>query len=241
MNYLSILMVVSGLFLSTNADKPSKINFENLKNVDREFVDFLSAFEKIHLPYEMNLDQVEELLQEEPKYLRHQNEMLNKFILDQNGSRLTKFSRMGPPIIKPLKRFYPTSNTVAVSYVKQNRFGIATGSIMIAVYNLKGKLLSFKEKLVGERYRNGVDLNHAVSTTDYDHTESFKITEDGLLHKTTFKRVWEKDYKEFGTDNNKVVDNELVSQEIFQFRSDGSMASIHRSDQGALAVNGRAE
>lgn len=237
MNYLSILMVISGLFLSTTADTPSKINFEKHTDVDRQFVDFLSAFEKVNLPYEMDIDDVAQLTETTPKYMPQQNELLTKYIMDEKGnSKLSKISRFGPPIITPLNRFYPTEETVAVTYARQNRFGVAYSTIMIAVYNLKGKLLSFKAKLRGDdKFSKSKDWNHLITETNNDQTQSFKITEDGMITINTYHKEWKNDWKEHGIDNNEVIETELVSQEMFSLDSRGEMVSLHKIDYEEVA------
>lgn len=244
MNYLSILLVMSGMFLSTNVDQPSKIDFEKHTDVDREFVEFLSHFEKAKLPFGMDLEDIEYILGDNSPYIHEKNNLLIRH-LNPTDSKISAFGRMGPPTIVPIKRFYPTKKTVAVSYVKKNKFSLATGSIFVAIFNLKGKLLSIKEEIIdGKRFKFSSEANFPISTTDFDQTQTFEISEDGLLQQFTFKRIWDKDYKIHGLENNEVVENRLIHEEIFQFREDGSMVSIHTFDhkkEATAGLIGRAE
>lgn len=234
MNYLSALLVITGFFLSTNVETPSKVDFEKLKDVDRDFVNFLGAFEKTDLPYEMTKEEIIALEETQPNYKRNENALLSKFI-DGPQRDLPAFSRGGPPIIVPLKRFYPTEKTVAVTFQKKGRFMDASASIMVAVFTLKGKLISFKEKMLDGKFKQRYDTNPYISVNHYDQMETFRITENGILHKTTYKKIWQKDWKEHGVENNKVVSYDILSQETLQFSEEGALVSLDKKDFGEIA------
>jgi len=229
MNYLTALMVISGLFFSTSIDKPNKVNFEKLKDVDREFVDFLSSFEKTDLPYEMTIDDMIALEQMKPEYKKHRNDLLTKYVTG-NHSGMKIFSRGGPPIITPLKRFYPSEKTVAVSYLQKGRFRESTATVMIAVFTLKGKLVGLKEKLLGEKHRKFTGANNFMSSSNHEDMETFRITENGIIHKTTYNKVWEKDIKQHGIENNNIISYDLLSQETLQLSEDGYLASLDKKN-----------
>lgn len=229
MNYLSALLVIAGFFLSTNADKPSKVDFEKLKNVDHDFVEFLSAFEKTDLPYEMTKADMIALEQEETRYNRHENALLTRFVKGANDD-LKVFSRGGPPTIVPLKRFYPSDKTVAVSYMEKGRFEIATTTILVAVYTLKGKLISIKNQVKDGRFKYTMMKNPAMSSSNLDQLETFRVTENGILHKATYKKTWQKDREKYGVKNNKVISYDLLSQETIQIAEDGHLVSLDKKD-----------
>jgi len=238
MNYLSILLVASGLFLSTTLDKPSKVNFEKLEDVDQNFVQFLGMFEKSTLPYEMNLDEVVDLTKVTRPYDHQEIKFLNSMLYGEDAN-ISKFSRMGPPQVTPLKRFYPTDKTIAVSYL-QHGYTKAFGIIMIAIYDLKGNLLSLnKDKINTKKVKrkfDSVPQNLRLSAFDIEHTECFKITEDGLLHKSKYENIWEKDVKEFGPHENVIIERNLVGKEIFEMNADGTFALIDKQDLKGLAI-----
>lgn len=228
MNYLSALLVICGLFFSTNIDKPSKVNFEKLKDVDCEFVDFLSAFEKTDLPYEMTKDEIIALEQLKPEYRKERNKLLTKYVTGNANSNAI-FSRGGPPIIVPLKRFYPSDKTVAVSFLRKQRFTDATAAVMVAVFTLKGKLIRFKEQMLESKFQHFTS-SPPLSATDYDQLETFRITENGILHKTTYDKIWEKSRREHGVHDNKVISYELKSQETFEFSDEGYLVSLDKKE-----------
>ena len=229
MNYLSILMVFSGLFLSTNVDKPNKINFEKLIDVDPSFVEFLSHFESTNLPYEMTLDEVIETTNQKVEYGSAESKFLNDYLNKKIGNRTIRFSRSGPPHITPLKRFYPTEKTIAVSYLKKGIYH-ASGAIMIVIFDLKGKILSFKEEKMMRKLKGSIlESSHAaipLSNNHYNITETFNITQDGMIYKTQYDNIWKKDTKEYGFHDNEIIDRKLASQETLTMNADGSITSI---------------
>lgn len=233
MNYLTLFLLISGLFLSTNADKPSKVNFENMTEVDSEFVEFLNHFEKTNLPYEMTIDEIDKIKESEFEYDHEKNDLLLRLTSGEDYESL-KFSRMGPPIITPLKRFNPTEKTIAVSYVVKTRYSKMFPVIMMAVYNLKGKLLSIKENKFGKFHKT--EQNHVISQNDQNKTESFLITNNGLAQITSYEISWKKDPKEFGYFDNEIKSKKLMGQETFRFQDDGQFVSLGKISPEDIAV-----
>jgi len=235
MNYLSILLLSSGLFLSTNVKHASKVNFEKLENVNAEFVQFLSLFDKTHLPYEMSLEEVIALNESDSRLDRQQSILINSVLLEASLYN-TAFSRLGPPQIKPLKRFYTSNKTIAVTYL-QKGFAKASGAIMIAIFDLKGRLLSKKEDngKVSKKKFKSFPMS-TISNTDFNETQSFKITPEGLIYKTIYKNIWKKDTHEFGFHENEIIDRKIASEEIIQIKSDGSISSIDKYNYDGMAL-----
>lgn len=233
MNYQTLFMLISGLLLSTKADKPTKVNFENMTEVDAEFVEFLNHFEKTELPYEVTLKDVESIKNQELDYDHEKNNFLLTKISNEDSDKY-KFSRTGPPIVIPLKRFNPTANTIAVSYVIRNNFSKMFPVVMVAIYNLKGKLLSLGEGKRG-KFRN-TNYKIILSQNDYKQTQSFLITNNGLAQVTSYELVWKKDVSKHGTYENEITSKKLIGQETLRFQDDGKLVSIGKTAAKDVAV-----
>ncbi|MEM9549446.1 MAG: hypothetical protein AAGA77_25980, partial [Bacteroidota bacterium] len=130
----------------------------------------------------------------------------------------TKFSRMGPPKITPIHRFYPNENVVAVTYLVQPRFVEAGCTINMALFDLKGNAITKDEN--GEAY----DLNSTALASKSIHTTVFcKVISPNTFLRTTFKNIWEKDFQQFGMQNNEITDYKKENVEHLSIQDDGKI------------------
>ena len=148
------LIALAGLFIlitsatfsvkKENPKTPANTDFSN-----ESFVEFLSHFEKKDLPYSLGIDELygtQELKIKKPhaaklsKKQRIVHAIQNsKFIPAAQAGRM---SRMGPPEIVPVARFYPNEKTVAVIYSSKLPFGTGINKTYeLLFYDLKGNLI----------------------------------------------------------------------------------------------------
>jgi hypothetical protein len=193
--------------------------------VEPSFVELLSLFEKVELPFEIRLDDFEKNKTKAVTEIlantsRKRNSREEQRILMQFTQDELYISRMGPPAVLPIARFYPDEKTIAVIYMSYLH-GFSYGSrYKLALFNIEGDILS-KQK----------DANLAISSpfllgqsSPYGVTQTFSIDANGLIIQKTYKAIWKNDLKENGIINNEITDYVLEKTEQFKLSTSGVLA-----------------
>jgi len=221
----------TGFVKNNNKNTFPKLNTPT-KVVTHSFAEFLSLFEKTELPYSVNLDDLEEfektkLLAKPSKKSRKTNIGNEPQILRQFLQKELYISRMGPPAIVPVARFYPNEKTVAVIYASYQRAFSNGSSYTLALFDLEGNWL--------QKQKNSKLLMpttfHLGQISPYGGTKTFSIDANKQIVQKTYKANWKNDVKEVGIKNNEITDYVLEKTEQFEIRKDGVVAA--KVDEGS--------
>lgn len=220
----SIVFFILLFFLSSgfvNHDKPT---IED-GGQQREFLEFLSHFEKVSLPYSVDLKNYEQSYYSKAVLKSKNNpakinkafdQFANKFI---PAGRMGKFSRMGRPILRPIARYYPNDQTVAIIYTSKIQFTRNISSdYHIAYYDLRGNLLGNSKKK--SRSRNDI----RIGFTNQHHVQTFTILPSGKIKTTFYDNHWKQKVGSVPHDQNellgfkkvKTIDYEYSTSKGFQ-------------------------
>lgn len=222
---------------------------------DKEtFVDFLSHFEKIDLPYEITLtdfDNYESAKKADKKIVKKQNKKFKKQKLKAvtKGKLLTsplsrtdfipevsngRFSRMGPPVAHPIARFYPSGKTVAVIYTTSSRFSNRLDkSYKMVIYDLKGNIIGTPKKKNKSRFSQGESTTLAYSSGRM--TQTCKIDKKGQIWINTYDNQWKNDLKKNGFVGNQLVGFDLKETKVMKINDEGFVKELKEIPSDARA------
>ncbi len=199
------------------------VNYEKVENGgDRQqkFLEFLSYFEKVSLPYALELNEL-------PYNKISKNAKLDN-LNDQGKSqgfygiaqaflpldRIGKFSRIGRPIIQPVARFFPDDKTVAVIYKSSMQFSsYLMNEYTIAYYDLKGNLFGRSKK------RAAFKNYQQIGFTNMHQSQIFTIFPSGKIETVLYNNHWEKKLNKVAIEQNKVVGFRKVKQTDYELVS----------------------
>lgn len=214
---LFCLAIISTAFVhKPNAPKPSMA-----KDLGGEpFLLFLSQFKKVELPYTIGLEDMEGYadygVQIKTKSSGAKPIKPTPYL---PASSSGKFSRMGPPELTPVARFYPSPQMVAVVYASKQRFGADLhASYNLALYDLKGNILpKAKDKMA---YRQAFNL----AFSSVDKTMTCRIDTHGNITQQVFQNQWRKNLAENGLDGNMIQGFKAENTLAFQIDAKGNIA-----------------
>lgn len=199
----------------------------------KEFQAFLSNIEEIEFPFEVQQTDLTDRYKE-----------IDQMSTDDfdRGARLakkyrrfipeleTRFSRMGPPMVKPLATIEVSNDIVGVLYTCYhfNRyFGDNTYRLML--YDRQGNPIDYREEelikdqkkdpFFSERRLEGFLLAHHNS----NETQIFTLAEGGEITTQKFENIWEQDKDEFGIIDNKVVGYSPTTREVHKLTRKGKI------------------
>ena len=172
----------------------------------RDFLELLSHFEKVSLPFSMDLKNYEQKHFSEASIRKRKaigkvnsdfTKLTDKFI---PSSKHRKFSRMGRSIIEPLARFYPDDLTVGIVYSSKLQFG---GEMMadyfIGYYDFKGNLLGrTKKKRIGQN-------DFRIGFTNMQHVQTFTILPSGKITTIFYDTHWKQKIGAVSSDQNELL------------------------------------
>jgi hypothetical protein len=224
---LALLAVASTAFVQKTPQKTSP-----LEAAEKEaFLQYLSQFKKVELPYSIGLDNFK-------GYENYLGKPIKKTVAKPNVVRIKatpflpesnagKFSRMGPPTLEAIARFYPNDQMVAVVYSSKPPFGGEEHlNYRMVVYDLNGNILpKQKDKLA---YRQAFDL--AYSSTD--KTMTCTIDASGNISQGTYTNQWLKDLYKHGMEDNKITGVKQEKTSNYRLNSRGEFVE---SKHGAIA------
>lgn len=232
-----VILISSGFIFYNIPDKP-KVNHaksviaESIEKIS--FAKFLSHFDKIELPFERDLETMQYDLKE-LKIQKRKNYNNKKSLNNIPDLRRTNYipelstniiSRMGPPQIIPVGRFYPNENSVAVIYTSRQSFAYSYVDITMVVYDLSGNII-FPAKDEKDLYHySGFSLAHSNPKSIY----TCQIDPSGKITRKKYENKWKKDYREHGFDKNEIISRTMVANETYTFNPKGILEK-HTSPQ----------
>lgn len=217
MNIKSIIIYTVLLFSTSvlTAFKPYIFENEN-SNSKRNFIEYLSHFENTSLPFEITFDDFPKIINEGKKIksLNKENNYLKKSDFIPANSR-GLFSRMGPPTLEPVARFYTSEKHVAVVFSSQLPFGETHKSYQMIVYDFKGNIIS--------KNRNGDPGSIIIANYNPYETITCKIDEEGNILKEHFETEWKFNLNEVGYKDNEILSYNKIKKEYSKIKKDGNV------------------
>ena len=195
---------------------------------DESFLAYLSQFKKVDLPYSIGVDDMEgyaDYRSFNPKIIiknPSENQLKSSQFLPE--SMQGKFSRMGPPELQPIARFYPNGQMVAVVYSSTQPFGEGLNkSYNLVLYDLKGNILpKAKEKMSFTRAFN-------IAYSSLEKTMTCSIDARGNISQQVYKNQWRKNVANNGLEGNKIQAFKAESTLAYQIDSNGKIAEQKQS------------
>lgn len=230
---LFILAITSTAFVQKpNSTKIPVIVEEN----GESFLEYLSQFKKVDLPYSIGVDDMPEYA--EYRNIDSKNRLKNpaqaqlkpsKFLPESMQGKW--FSRSGPPELTPVARFYPNLQMVAVVYSSKLPFGNGLNSSQyLVLYDLKGNILpKTKEKTTFNRAFN-------IAYSSLNKTMTCRIDANGNITQQVYKNQWRQDVAKNGLEGNTIQSFKKENTLAFQIDSKGNIA-----EQKQSAVASRAQ
>jgi len=232
--------------LSTAFVQPTPVaEVSSDKNTASDFAEYLSHFKKVELPYSLNLEDLKQYENYQKgvskKTVKKGNKKFSKKM--KSGAKKSPiarskylpevargmFSRMGPPDVQPIARFYPNEKMIAVVYSSKRRFSDLDQSYNLAVYDLKGNVLSPNSK-------NWSEFN--LGYTSLKQTITFRIDEKGNIWRNTYDNVWKNKLKKRGYRNNQLVDFQIKDTQVFKLNEKGVAEELKTiPSDGRAALN----
>lgn len=127
MKSMILIFLTSFIFVNNN---PSE------SKIDYKFVEFLSLFEPLELPTKSYSQEYKPVLKK--VNVKERNDLQSKMMAFIPDLKM-KFSRVGPPRIEPVGRFYPSEQHVAVIYKSYHPFEEGNYSEKMVIFELNGK------------------------------------------------------------------------------------------------------
>jgi hypothetical protein len=215
----SLGFIFTTLTISTGFVTPSPTLPSEITDVDRSFVEFLSYFEKVDNNFSISLNDIQKyenlkISQSTPSKNKLSKASLVKYIPELEARM---YSRMGPPKVVPVSRFYPNEETIAVIYMTYQPFRSVTDmDFHLTFFDLNGNNLPKQKK---EDFEFGkafhlASINHKV-------TQTFSLSKEGFIWKNTFSNLRKEDVKKKGLAGNEIVGYDFFQTEVFQIKGNG--------------------
>ena len=226
------LIALIGLFVlvtsaTMNKNNPSKNTSTEDLIKNETFVEFLSHFEKKELPFSIGLEELHSPMT--LKKHQQQSARLSKkqFIRSPISNsefipeaRMGRMSRMGPPELIPVGRFYPNEKMIAVIYSSKQRFGSPTNkNYNIVIYDIKGNVLPHSN----DEFRQ---QTISLAQTNIEETMTGMIDKKGRIWKNTYKNMWKKNVQEKGIIDNEIIDFKIANTEVFSLNKQGEIEQL---------------
>jgi hypothetical protein len=227
MKIKSIIALVSllGLAIISMAfvQKPIQVKTTEQAVEKESFLAFLSQFKKVELPYSIGLNDLDgyqdyrdNKAKPAAKGAKNISIKTTRFIPESTAG---KFSRMGPPVLSPVARFYPNNQMVAVIYKSQGPFSSEIyASYSLIFYDLKGNILPKSKDDM--KWSRGFTLAYS----DMENSMTCTIDAAGNISQTEYKNVWKKDVHEHGFEGNKLVDFKPEKTTFLALDSKGNLS-----------------
>lgn len=230
---LVFLAVCSSAFIvpvTKSSEGGIQQDLELIQKIEKpDFVKFLSHFEKTATPFGAGLDQLKQYeaainTEEEQRGKRQSRDRYESFRNYIPEWHFGMYSRMGPPSVEPLARFYPSEDLVAVTYLTFRPFEFTQNlQVNLAIYDLQGNCIVTTTE---ESPKIVEYTSFPLGGTYTDITQTFTINEEGYIWKNSYKNIWKEDLADQGVLDNKIIDYELTSTEVFQFAPDGKISLV---------------
>ena len=262
MKIKNLLVLASLFFIGTLSSGfiQSSSDITPEENRGESFAEFLSHFDKVELPFTLDLKDSKKyktfktkkkvkLTQEQKKEqarmdLAHRNSKVSlgrtDFIPEVSRGR---FSRMGPPVVHPVARFYPNKNMVAVIYTSSSRFSTEIDEVYkMLVFDLKGnvvfpqnELMKKSKKKMKRSHRFNGQESFLLAQSSIARTTTCQIDEKGRIWQNTYDNQWKENLKEKGYQENQLVNFELKTTKVFEFNKEGTLVELNHIPSDARA------
>lgn len=196
----------------------------------KAFLEFLSHFELKELPFAMNMEDYKKNYQKmeaelsataQKKSKKHSASLgsINAVARPFIGEVKSMFSRMGPPDIFPVARFYIDKQSIAVVYLSKRRFGGENNHhYRLQLFDLDGNTIPLQDD----------ELNHTFNAftlgqVSYYQNITFRLDDKG--------RIWQNRYEPVNKKmmSKKAFSNEQKLKETVVFQVVGKKG-IHKLD-----------
>jgi len=212
----SIVFLILTFFISSGFVSFSK-NLKKETERQQKFLEFLSHFDKVSLPYKLELQTIE-------SFQSLHNAKIKTNLISEGQNKFTKvaqeflpsirfgrFSRMGQPIIHPMARFFPDDKTVAVIYKTKMRYGSPVmNDYMLAYYDLKGNLLGTTKK------KRSLLSDQRIGFTNFQHTQVFTIYPSGKIETVLYDNHWKEKIGSGAMEKNELLGFKKVKEVNYQ-------------------------
>ena len=192
---------------------------EDYKN---DFARFLSHFDKVDKPQTLDLASLTAVFQDN-KFITEkpaiENDLQEKFIYESKRFRI---SRMGPPEIYPVARYYPTEEHVAVVYVSKMKFGHAPLSYVVKIFDFNGQSIKVNNK-------KGIPNTFGsmpIASKGYHNATTFEMKDDGTYCLKDFEPEWKLDVGKFGVHDNEIISYHLKDTRFYKINSKGQIQHL---------------
>jgi len=229
-----LLSVLSSAFRPAEPTPNTEIKKES-------FAEFLSHFDKVELPFEIKLSDLN--YDQNPQIQVKQKKVKSKGIFQVSPIARTKFipevangrfSRMGPPTVHPVARFFPTEKTVAVIYTVKSRFTQAfEKTYRMVIFDLEGNIIGVPKKKKDELFFPEKSITLAFSSGH--QTLTCKIDQQKQIWLNTYDNEWEKDVKKNGFNGNEIVSFDLKETKVFKINQKGLVDELKEIPSDARA------
>ena len=209
---LGVIAVLSSFVL-----KP----FDNIETGPKKnFTIFLSYFEKVDTPKEINFQVTESDENVKLKTnIASTSPIVEEYIFNRKPIR---FSRMVPPLITPIARFYPTQNHVAVIYKSSLSFKHAGSEFHLKIFDLNGNAVLKKNQKNG----HAQPVAMRIAFNNFRNVASFKPNQDGSFVIEEFKLEWRKDIDTHGFHENEVIAHHFEKYNRFRISAEGQIQKL---------------
>lgn len=176
----------------------------------KDFYMFLSHFEKTTTPYGISIEDLPVSdLKKGQIYNSNVSALPTEFIPNYSKA---KFSRMGPPSIKPIARFYPSEDHIAVVYSSDLRYGIYK-TYQLIVYDFNGNILTKNNK--------GQERSILIASINSQQINTCNINDQGEIIMETYKIDWKENIDEKGFQDNEILSYTKLAEKITQIEENG--------------------
>lgn len=231
-NKLLLLVAALTIALSSiafvNPTTNPKENIRLKEDGKISFAEFLSHFDKVDNTFEIGLDDFkhyENILKSKKvskKVYKTKKRITNGLMDHLVDVEFGMYSRMGPPEILPVARFYPNEKSVAVIYIPYRALGgHSVASYKMALFDLKGNPIiqaKHEDKLYKESF--------SAAFTNFHTAITFKMDGQGHIWQKEYEKIWLKDIKEHGMKDNEVIGYNLKSTHVFEIHEDGLVSAM---------------
>jgi len=223
MKKLMLLSSLVMIFFGTTA-------FVKVKEANdvKAFAKFLTHFEKVEMPFEVGLGDFEkyrgmqlERTQNKKKQEAYRND-LEVFRLFIPELKMKKMSRLGPPEVMPVARYYPSDKMVAIIYMSFHPFMDSHIDFSLALFDLKGRPIKTDKK---NTFTYGSNNFH-LGTISLNMNQAFRLEKDGQITQKEYTAMWEKDLEQNGVEGNEIVGYELKNTQYVELMDNGNFKAL---------------
>jgi len=208
----------------------------------KSFARFLSHFDKVDIPDDIDHAKLQEY---KSTYLGSQRSALSRNSNVQNDMKefildpaVSKFSRMGPPLVVPLDRFYTDEKTLAVTYLVRHPFTFSGFNIVLSLFDFKGNkklnISNSKTELQSIVLNSGFNKSKTKSKSkknnsitiagfDRDNTILCSFNNPGSINVDSYKNNWLKDVAEFGIGDNTIANYDRLKSDAITINPNGKI------------------